>query len=139
MPRPEKERQILKKPGVRFFKPQGIPLRKLQITELTFDELEAMRLCYKDGHYQHDAARFMNVSRQTVGRILNTAMAKVTNALVNGDAIAITGGNVNFAAGMLCPECKQEYDENAPNCEDCHKDIQGGRRKAIEKVTNSSD
>ena len=40
----------------------------------------------------------MNISRQTFGRILDAAHAKVADALVHGKALSIHGGPVEIAA-----------------------------------------
>ena len=44
MPRPKCLRKIGRIPNCRFFKPAGIPARLLEITTLTLDELEALRI-----------------------------------------------------------------------------------------------
>lgn len=56
---------------------------------LALDELEALRLCDRDGMYQDDAARLMGVSRPTLGRMLEEARRKVAEALTLGKAICI--------------------------------------------------
>jgi len=61
---------------------------------MTLDELEAMRLVDLDGLYQEDAGARMGVSRQTLGRILESARRKVAGALVMGRALRIEGGPV---------------------------------------------
>ncbi len=76
------------------FKPAGRPLRELQEIALTLDELEAMRLADLEGFYQEAAARRMEVSRQTFGRIVESARRKVTDAIVNQKALRIEGGPV---------------------------------------------
>jgi predicted DNA-binding protein (UPF0251 family) len=131
MPRPEKERRVSTKPEALFFKPQGLRLQNLEIIELNFDELEALRLCYRDGHYQHDAAKFMQVSRQTVGRILTNAMVKITKALVEGKALAITGGNVEFSPGKVCPGCWKNLESMSDLCGDCDQFDNLAMRKSI--------
>ena len=131
MPRKEKERRVSQMPGIQFFKPQGIPLRELKVVEINFDELEAMRLCYREGYYQQDAATMMKVSRQTVGRILNSAMAKITRALVEGKAIAITGGNIEFDPKNICPGCHEELETRDERCLDCDEHEKIGQRKSL--------
>lgn len=85
-------------PSVTYFKPRAIPLAMLQCVELTVDELEAIRLADFERLYQEQAAQRMNVSRQTFGRILDAAHAKVADALVHGKALSIQGGPVQIAA-----------------------------------------
>ena len=79
-------------PGVRYFKPRGIPLMDLEEVVLAFEELEALRLAHQERLYQEDAASRMGVSRATFGRVLAAAHQKVTQALVEGKALRIEGG-----------------------------------------------
>jgi predicted DNA-binding protein (UPF0251 family) len=84
-------------PACSYYKPQGIPLRVLEQVNLTVDELEALRLVDLEGMYQQHAAQKMNVSRQTLGRIIDSAHKKVADALVNGKALSIEGGMFELA------------------------------------------
>ena len=96
MARPVKCRLINCSPASNYFKPAGVPLRNLEEIVLGMDELEAMRLTDLEGCYQQDAAEKMGVSRQTIGNILNSAHAKVADALLNGKALRI-GSDENHA------------------------------------------
>ena len=89
MARPLKCRQICCNPAAIYFKPAGIPLRDLEEVVLRMDEIEAMRLTDLERLYQADAAQRMGISRQTIGNILNSAQAKVADALLNGKALRI--------------------------------------------------
>ena len=97
MPRPRHCRRIAHLPQANYYKPRGIPLSVLQQITLTVDELEAMRLTDLEGLYQAQAAEKMNISRQTLGRILETAHKKIADALVNGKALLIKGGTIELA------------------------------------------
>jgi len=97
MPRPRHCRRVGCLPQVNFYKPRGIPLSVLQHVNLTVDELEAIRLADLQGLYQEQAARKMNVSRQTFGRILESAHKKIADALVNGKALSIEAGSNELA------------------------------------------
>jgi uncharacterized protein len=55
--------------------------------ELFRDELEALRLCDRDGLTQEEAGKFMGVSRGTIQRIVATARKKLATALSEGKAI----------------------------------------------------
>jgi uncharacterized protein len=88
--RPRKFRHIRFQPGVRFFKPQGIPMRELEIVELTDEELESLRLKNIEGLEQTEAAKKMKTSQSTYQRILASAYKKITEALVKGKAIKIS-------------------------------------------------
>ena len=89
MARPKKYRCIRCKPDATYFKPRGIPLVDLEEIALSLDEIEAMRLADYEGLYQEQAAEKMNISRQTFGRIIESAHKKVAEALVKGKALKI--------------------------------------------------
>lgn len=93
MPRPSKCRHVSILPYITYFKPRGIPLFRLQENRLTIDELEAIRLADLETLSQEEAALQMNVSRATFGRILEKAHKIIADALINGKAILIEGGN----------------------------------------------
>jgi predicted DNA-binding protein (UPF0251 family) len=63
---------------------------------LTIDEVEALRLADFNGLGQEAAAKTMNISRATFGRIATQARRKVADALVHGKGICIEGGIVRF-------------------------------------------
>lgn len=92
MARPPKRKVVGGEPPSDYFKPRGIPLPFLEENALTVEELEALRLADKEGCYQEEAAKRMGVSRQTFQRLLKQARRKVTDALVNGKAVRISGG-----------------------------------------------
>ena len=108
MGRPRKCRWVEMEPGVTFFKPQGIPLRGLQQTVISVDELEAMRLADYQELTQEEVAKRMQVSRPTVTRMLARAHRAVADALVHGKAIRIEGGDyrLNF---QRCGACGQPW------------------------------
>jgi predicted DNA-binding protein (UPF0251 family) len=81
-------------PDIQYFKPRGVPLSALEEITLTIDELEALRLADHERMYQEQAAQMMRVSRQTFGRIIDSAHQKIADALVNGKAVRIEGGSV---------------------------------------------
>lgn len=89
MPRNKSHRCIDFDPEVTYFKPRGIPMKMLEEIILERDELEAIRLRNFEGLYQEQAAEKMKISRQTFGRILESAHRKIAEALINGKAIRI--------------------------------------------------
>lgn len=105
MPRPRKPRFVTAEPGEQYFKPQGIPLRELESVALSVEELEAMRLIDCESLYQEEAAERMEVSRQTFQRVLREGRKKTTDALVNGKALGITGGDYVLAGSKRIFEC----------------------------------
>lgn len=110
MPRPRIRRCVGFEPGANFFKPRGVPLRSLEQITLSLEELEAMRLSDYEGLYQEDAAREMNISRQTFGRILSGAHRKVAEALSLGKALLIEGGDfVMIRRDFECLSCGHNW------------------------------
>jgi predicted DNA-binding protein (UPF0251 family) len=104
-------RRVAAPPQVGYFKPAGVPLRRLEEIALTVDEFEALRLADLEGLYQDEGARRMGVSRPTFARIVETSRRKVAEALVHGRALRITGGPVVFAGErrFRCEECRKEW------------------------------
>ena len=84
-------------PQVTYFKPAGVPLTNLQETRLSVEEAEAIRLKDLEGLEQEKCAQSMRVSRTTFCRILDSARQKMADALLNGKAIRIEGGNFEMA------------------------------------------
>ena len=115
-------------PQVTYFKPSGVLLAALQEVRLSIEEAEAIRLRDIEGLEQDDCAQNMSVSRTTFARILLSARQKMADALLNGKAIRIEGGNYEMAVRQfrcgnghewqvpfevmvkqppeLCPNCK---------------------------------
>ena len=93
MPRPRKCRMVSQIPNMIYFKPRGVPMRQLAEVYLPLEGFEALRLADLEGCKHEEAAKKMNVSRQTFGRILSQARRSVTEALVNGFALRIDGGD----------------------------------------------
>jgi len=113
MARPVTCRRVGCSPGHRYFKPRGIPLFRLEESVVTVDEWEAIRLADWEGLYQEEAAERMNVSRQTFGRIVDTARRKIADALVNGKALRIEGGEIEMAAekrSFRCTDCGHSWE-----------------------------
>jgi predicted DNA-binding protein (UPF0251 family)/predicted Fe-Mo cluster-binding NifX family protein len=96
MPRPINERRLGSIIPPRVMKPAGVPVRELEEVILGFDEAEALRLADLEGLYQEAAARSMCVSRQTFGRIIETARRKTADAILNGKALRIDGGEITI-------------------------------------------
>lgn len=92
MSRPKLCRKINFRPQVNFFKPQGIPLRALEIVDLNIDEVEALRLKNIQNLEQIDCAKKMLISQSTFQRILKSAYCKISIAIIHGKAIKINYG-----------------------------------------------
>src|SRR5512139_561306 len=126
MARPIHCRRVGFVPQSDYFKPRGIPLSMLEDVILTVDEFEAIRLADLEGLYQEQAAEKMGVSRQTFGRIIESAHKKVAEALVKGKALKIEGGEIEMASmrKFMCHDCQHSWDlpygsgrpGNCPTC-----------------------
>ena len=80
-------------PNVTYFKPAGVSLVDTQEVCISIEETEAIRLKDFEGLDQDTCAQKMKVSRSTFARILLMARQKLSDALLNGKAIRIAGGN----------------------------------------------
>jgi len=89
MPRPRLYRRINFNPKVKYFKPQGVPMSRLEVVELSLEETEALRLKNVENLDQNEAAEKMKTSQSTFQRILSIANKKVSQALIEGKAIKI--------------------------------------------------
>ncbi len=112
MVRPRQCRRVNSRPGSKYFKPRGIPLSQLEEVILTLDEFEAMRLADLEGLYQEQAAAKMGVSRQTFGRIVQSAHRKVADAFVKGKAVKIEGGDIEMTPlrKFKCYDCQHVWE-----------------------------
>lgn len=90
MPRPKIPRKICGQPFDTCFKPNGLPMHKLDQITLGSDEFEAIRLVDLKGLLQQEAAIEMGVSRQTLANILKQARSKVATCLCQGKALVMT-------------------------------------------------
>ena len=97
MGRPQLYRRVNFLPQVTYFKPEGVPLVNLQEIQLLVEEAEAIHLKDLEGLEQEQCAQKMNISRSTFSRILDSARLKIADALLNGKAIRIDGGNYEMA------------------------------------------
>ena len=89
MPRPRLCRKIKFNPRVTYFKPQGVPMRLLEIIELTIEEAEALRLKNIKNLNQIECAKIMKTSQSTFQRILKSAYQKISEAIIKGKAIKV--------------------------------------------------
>jgi len=85
-------------------------MRFLEEVCLSLAETEAIRLKDIEDLDQAACAERMNVSRPTVQRILESARKKISDALLNGKAIRIEGGNVEMLPQHYTCENGHEWD-----------------------------
>lgn len=88
-------------PGCRCFGPSGGSAEIM----LTLDEFEAIRLADFEGLYQEKAADLMKISRQTFGRIVESARKNIAQALIEGKTLGIEGGSIEMRT-FKCSECQ---------------------------------
>jgi len=130
MARPQKNRIVAFNPNVSYFKPRGIPLLELDEVGLTVDEREAIRLADLQGLSHEEAGRQMGVSRATFGRIVQRARYAVADALINGKAINVEGGNYQLAdpdKRFACKGCGHNWvappeNQRPEGCPECDGD-----------------
>jgi len=72
-------------------------MRVLEEVCLSVEEVEAIRLKDIERMEQEQCAERMNISRPTFQRVLASARQKIADALLNGKAILIQGGNYEMA------------------------------------------
>ena len=109
MVRPKKCRMVAALPNATYYKPAGVPLRLLNEIRLSIEEAEALRLKELEALEQSEGAAKMGVSRPTFQRILSSARKKVADALLNGKAIRIEGGN--FQITGIRPCCHRDHNK----------------------------
>ncbi len=122
------KRRVSCLPKATYYKPREVSLCDLEIINLSIEELEAIRLCDLLNVEQNEAADLMGVSRKTFWNDLQKARKKVVDALVNGKAIEISGGEyINSGeckVEFLCKKCEHAWElqsnERRPtNCPKC--------------------
>ena len=84
-------RRIENIPSVTLYEPAGGP-PQAEVVELSYAELEAIRLIDLEKLTQEQAADRMGISRRSFWSDLASARWKIANALVNGHAIRIVSG-----------------------------------------------
>lgn len=94
MPRPKRPRHVISNPLADAFRPEGMEPRD-EIT-LSLEEFEAIRLIDYSGMDQSQAAEIMNVSRQTVGRVLKMGRYKLSKSIVEALRLKVSGGCYTF-------------------------------------------
>ena len=85
------QRWITEIPEKRRFEPEGTS--RTEAINLSFEELEAIRLVDLLGLQQQEAAFYMGISRKALWNDLRSARKKVASSLVYGLGIKIGGGN----------------------------------------------
>ena len=97
MGRIPKWRRVAFIPEISYFKPVSNSSNVVEEVCLSVEEAEALRLKDLEGLEQEECANRMKISRPTFYRVLGSARSKVADALLNGKAIKIEGGNFEMA------------------------------------------
>lgn len=103
MSRDVKARRVCSIPDNLRFIPEG---SSEEVTTVTLEEVESLRLCDLESMDQDTAANLMNISRGTLQRILYSAHRKIAEALCKGREIQIKGGHFELSAAR----CKRKND-----------------------------
>lgn len=111
MPRPRKCKKVCCLPENNLFGPIGVGDIDNEVTTMTVDEYETIRLIDLEEMTQEECANKMNVARTTIQRIYNDARKKLAKSLVEGKRIQIGGGDY-----QLCGENGELF-----RCKRCHK------------------
>lgn len=125
MARPLKQRRVWWHPRCKCFEPVLDYFRQPPDIFLSLDELEAIRLADLEGFYQEEAAKKMNISRQTFGNILESARKKIADALINVKTLKIEGGVFKMMQRkFVCYDCRKEWSvpcgtQRPQNCPEC--------------------
>lgn len=128
-PRPLLSRKVAVIPKIRGFKPVGddTPPMKKDPVILTYEEVEALRLCDYLGYTHVQASVLMGVSRPTFTRIYALALQKIAKAFVEGREMIIREGNVHVdSPWYYCSFCKAYFthpfvDKKIAVCVICQK------------------
>jgi predicted DNA-binding protein (UPF0251 family) len=87
--RPKILRKTCCVPECTCFKPSGGE-KRLSVTVLMPDEIDALNFCDKQKLKQSEAAKKMKVSQPTLARILASARQKLATAIINGEEITFS-------------------------------------------------
>jgi predicted DNA-binding protein (UPF0251 family) len=126
MTRPKCCRKIASLPDVRQYQPEGKNASQTEEVILSLDELEAVRLADYEGLYQELSAEKMGISRQTFGRIIETAHKKIADVILHGKVLKIEGGTVSLGNSkmqkcitcnhLLEKKCDKNGKKECPRC-----------------------
>jgi len=100
--RPKIPRFISEEPKFRIFKPHGVSLTEVDKVILRVDELEAIRLVDYLDYTQEEASKLMGISRRVLWSLLTEGRKKIADALINGKAIVIEGGEYKIRECGFC-------------------------------------
>ena len=91
MPRPKRCRRVCSEPEYSCFEPEGVTNPESVV--LSVDEYEVIRLVDFEKQNHEQCAAVMDISRTTVTEIYERARYKISDCIVNGKQLVISGGN----------------------------------------------
>ena len=115
MPRPKRCRKVCSEPEYSCFEPEGVTNPESVV--LSVDEYEVIRLVDFEKLSHEQCAAVMDISRTTVTEIYETARFKVSDCIVNGKQLVISGGNYRICSGKHKTCCKRPCKKFAENSE----------------------
>ncbi len=145
MSRPKKKREICNPPMFNRFKPVAKKSKSSHIVELSIDEYEAIRLADYLSYDHVTSAEHMKVSRPTFSRLIESARAKVSTMLIDGQQLVVNGGQIYFINNIIeCKKCGHKHtvkmDVELEKCENCgsndlfdHANFYGHGKCCLEK------
>jgi len=137
MPRPRTCRCVQALPDADLFHPCN--RQPTGGVVLAVEELEALRLADLERKTQEEAAGDMRISRQTFGRVVESARSKVADALVSGKSILIQGGAYEMEKREFkCADCSHVWEvpfgtprpDECPECNSVNLHRVGGPHMA---------
>lgn len=105
MARPSRCRRVCTEPIFCGFAPQSEEITGEIV--LTVDEYEVIRLVDYEKQTHEQCANQMEISRTTVTEIYERARFKLSDALVNGKALSISGGHYRICRGRQGHGCRR--------------------------------
>ena len=106
MPRPQRYRRICHEPEYKMFSPDD-GISSSQSIIITTDEFETIRLVDYEKMTHEQAAAQMDISRTTVTEIYESARFKISDSIVNGKPLIISGGRYKLCDGSLDGSCRK--------------------------------
>jgi uncharacterized protein len=124
MPRPRKDRMVMRPPLWTAFKVAGKRSREGIPVAMSLDEFEAIRLADYEGLEHAEAAAVMAISRPTFTRLIESARKKTALLFIEGKEIRIEGGSVHFKGNIYrCLDCGKltdaDFEKEIENCPEC--------------------
>ena len=96
MPRPQRCRRVCSEPQYSCFEPEGVSNPESVV--LSVDEYEVIRLVDFEKLSHEQCAAIMDISRTTVTEIYERARYKISDCIVNGKQLVISGGNYRICS-----------------------------------------